>query len=140
MKHITEDKLLEYALETCSGDAEKAEIESHLDSCLECREQQSAIHKDIDLLGGVKGRKMVVNKPIAVRTRFSVQTMLKAAALLIFGFLSGLGVSNLVQREPISIMPSYIELSPPADSLTSFVATDATQIDRDYYEQILADQ
>ncbi|MCP4583003.1 MAG: hypothetical protein GY839_15450 [candidate division Zixibacteria bacterium] len=138
MNHINEDKLLELALEISAGESERVEIETHVKNCPECREQLKAIQKDIEVIGSVRGH-IALPKPAIHRKRPLTRAILKVAALFLFGFLTGLGISSWTNREPISVIPSYLKLSPPADSLTGRVVSDATQINREYYEQILND-
>jgi hypothetical protein len=137
MKHIDKDKLLAYALETLTSDVERTEIQKHLDSCHECRQNFEVIQSDINILGGVRGPVKMLQRPITRRTHFPLRAISRAAALLLFGFLAGMGASSLTHHKPINVSPSYAELSSPDDSLTSIVVPDATQIDQDYYEQIL---
>ena len=80
MKHIDEDKLLAYALETLTSDIERTEIQSHLDSCHECRQNFELIQGDINILGGVKAPTKMLQKPITRRTHFPLRAISRAAA------------------------------------------------------------
>jgi len=139
MNHITEDKLLEFALGISSNQTECAEIEAHLVDCLECRVQLNAIQRDIMIIGGIRGPEPVWRMPSAPH-RPTKRAVLKVAALVFFSFLAGMGTSSLTHREPVYVLPSYLKSSPPADSLMGCVVSDATEINAGYYGQILEGQ
>ena len=44
---------------------------------------------------------------------------------------------RLNQPPAIVVSPSYVELSPPADSMIGYAATDATEVGLTYYEGLL---
>jgi hypothetical protein len=139
MNHITEDKLLEFALGISSNQTERAEIETHLVDCQECRLQLNAIQRNIMVIGGIRGPEPVLRMPSAPYQPVKY-AVLKVAALVFLGFLVGMGTSSLTHREPVYVLPSYLKLSPPADSLMGCVVSDATEINAGYYGQILEGQ
>jgi len=139
MNHISEDTLLEYALEIIDNDKELDEIELHLKECAECRKQFEVIHNEINIIGNVRGRGQFLSIPEVNRKHRLAYTLFKAAALIVFGFSLGYGTSNWTHRETISILPTYLKPSPPADSLIGFAASDATHIDEEYHNLILDD-
>ncbi len=137
MIHFNEDKLLEYALETSTDHAERAEIAEHLAICPECSTMLEVIRKDIEIIGSVRPLQPVLRIPgLRAQSNFTYRA-LRIAALIVFGIAVGLGVSKWVYRQPAKVLPAYITLSPPPDSVNSYVVADATEISANYYEQIL---
>ena len=137
MIHFNEDKLLEYALETSPDHADRAEIAEHLADCPECRTMLEVIRKDIEIIGSVRPLQPVLRIPgLRARSNFTYRA-LRIAALIIFGMAVGLGASKWVYRQPAEVLPAYIMLSPPPDSVNSYVVADATGISENYYRQIL---
>jgi len=126
MKHISEDKLLEFALETCEV-SERPAIEEHLNKCAECREMLDRIRGDIELIGGIKPKTGFVSQPIPVR-RSILPGILRMAAVITIGFVLGYGSSSLTKSDPVCVSPSYERLSPPADSVAGYAIPDATDI------------
>jgi hypothetical protein len=137
MDHINEDKLLEFVLETLVNEAERAEIEGHLRSCPDCREKLAGLNGDIEAIGGIKGRFEMAEIYYPRKERLIGYAFLKAAALLILGFIGGLVVSGELHHEPVSISASYMKLSPPADSILGYTACDATEINPEYYAKLI---
>ena len=137
MIHLNEDKLLEYALETFTNHAERAEIAEHLANCPECRTMLEVIRKDIEIIGSIRPLQPVLRIPgLRPRSNFTYRA-LRIAALIVFGMAVGLGASKWIYRQPAIVMPAYITLSPPPDSVNSYVVADATEISANYYRQIL---
>ena len=139
MTHINEDELLKYALEITATEAERSEIADHLDGCDYCRERLLTMQGDIEIMGSIKGHGFALLRPVRRGKRYWIQRIVRAAALLLLGFLAGLGVSDLSHREPQNIWPSYMEFLPPADSLKMMAVPDGTRIDPDYHDQIATD-
>lgn len=136
MSHFNDDELLEYALETGADQAGRAEIAEHVATCPECRERLEGLMRDIEIIGGIRPIPPVVRFP-GVRTRSSlIYSGLRAAALVLFGIALGFGASRLIDRRPAAVSPAYTELSPPPDSVSSYVVADATGFSANFYEQI----
>ena len=140
MNHISEDKLLELALEIIENDAERKAIEKHMQNCSQCSRRLEIIRGDIDTIAGVKGP--IIPLPAQFpRQRWHIgYTILRIAALLVFGFAAGYAISNLAHREPANVVPSYLNLSPPADSLIGSGVCDATEISPQYYDYVLKNE
>ena len=134
MNHISEDKLLEYALGTIESESESAEISEHLKKCRECRNSLASIKNDIDMLAGIKPNKHIKIPSQQSRSKTFAYSLLKIAALLIIGFIAGIGSSVLLYERPVRVMPSYTKLSPPADSLANMAISDATRPGTDYID------
>jgi anti-sigma factor RsiW len=128
MNHINEDKLLEYALETSADSAERSEIAAHLAICPECHKRLEDFQNEIKIIGGIRPFRPALSIPTRqVRSNF-IYRVLRTAALIILGIAAGLGGSRLANRHPAMVSPAYLTLSPPPDSVNSYVVADATLI------------
>ncbi len=136
MKHIDEDRLLEYALNTIDDADERGEIESHLEECGECRSRLEIIGEDLDFIGSLKPDLNNAIPKTTTRKRKYLYGMIRAAALIVFGFVIGLAVSGGSERADVYVTPCYVRLSPPADSLGGFAESDATGSSMRYYERL----
>ena len=136
MIHIDENRLLEYALEICPG-TEKTEIAGHLAGCSRCSAVLGKIQDDMRAIGGV--RPHVRSRGVSNRhSRYTVMfSILRAAALIIFGIFIGYGASGWLHRAPAPVSPSYIRPSPPEDLLKGIAVSDATEVPLSYYQHIL---
>jgi hypothetical protein len=133
MIHLNEDKLLEYLLETSADYAERDKISEHLAVCPECHKRLEEIREDIAIIGGIKPLRPVLRIPRPpVRSNFIYRT-LRIAALIIFGVALGMVASKWVNRQPAIISPAYVTLSPPPDSVSSYVVADATGISAGFF-------
>jgi len=126
MKHIDDDWLLEYALETVSGTGERQEIERHIDDCSECRSRLETIRDDLNFIGSLRPRLTEPKAEILPRRKKYLYGIIRAVALIIFGFFIGLGVSGWGDEDEVYVTPCYVQLSPPADSLEGYAQSDAT--------------
>jgi hypothetical protein len=140
MNHISEDKLLELALEIIEDDAERDAIEKHLQNCSQCSQRLETIRSDIGTIAGVKGPIIPLPAQIYKRKRHISYTILRVAALLVFGFAVGYTISNIGHHEQVNVVPSYLNLSPPPDSLIGSGVCDATEISPQYYDYILKNE
>jgi predicted anti-sigma-YlaC factor YlaD len=140
MNHLSEDKLLEYVLAIIEDESEIEAIENHLESCDDCRARLDNINKDIDAIAGVKSP-IVPLPQLPAKKSFRIGgVILRAAALLLFGFLTGYIVADYTRPEPVNVSPSYLILSPPPDSAIGIVLSDATAPGIDYYRNSQANQ
>jgi hypothetical protein len=137
MNHPNEDQLLSFALETDTSENERREIADHLRTCDACRKSMASIENDLSVIGGVRPSKQGAPIALSPRRPITVYTLLKAAALIIFGVVVGYSSARLTAQQPATVSASYIELSPPADSMIGYAATDATEIGAQYYERLL---
>ena len=135
--HINDDKLLQYALEISPTDKERAVIAEHLAICSECRSRLEELRRDIEIIGGIQPRRQELRMPGPRPRHNFAHPIIRAAALFILGIAVGFVASNWIQREPAYISPAYLTLSPPPDSVSTYVVSDATEISARYYEYIL---
>jgi hypothetical protein len=137
MNHPNEDQLLAFALETDAGDDERKAIAAHLATCDQCRAGLDGIENDLRVIGGVRPQRHAAPITLPKRRPIFVFTMLKAAVLIIFGVVIGYSSARLTPHRPANISPSYMVLSPPADSMLGYAAIDATAFGERYYEEQL---
>jgi hypothetical protein len=140
MNHLNDDHLLRHALEAYESDDERAETTAHIAACAECRERFENVQSDVGVIASVQPRRRVLQMPGPRPRRTVVYSLLRAAALIIFGVVVGYGTSNWMSRQPAQVSPAYVTLSPPADSLRRYAASDATEVPAPYYEAILGDR
>ncbi len=102
MNHLNEDTLLKLSLDLLEG-KEKAEALSHLSECGECREAFGKLKSETEAIGS-----FVPELPEACYALPEVKSvsrlwLLRAAALLMIGFLSGYGVSHYFQSDCVNV-------------------------------------
>ena len=137
MTHINVDRLLKYALDIYSDDTERANIESHLEACFMCGQELERIRSDIRLLGSVRPEVHISGVPERGQRQTVVLSIIRAAALIIFGILIGFGASNWLHSVPAPVTPSYFKPSPPEDLPIGVTVSDATEISSSYFQRIL---
>jgi len=137
--HITEDKLLEYALEITDDNVDQAEIEGHLDACQSCRSRLKELRHDIDVIGSIRPPRPVASIPGVSRWNDAVYRLLRVAALIVVGLAVGFSASAWLEDEPARVASRYLTLSSPADSVSRYAASDATDISSGYYRHMLRD-
>lgn len=137
MNHLSEDDLLRHALEAYEREDESQIALVHLETCAECRARLADIERDIGVVAGVRPQRRVLQLPSPRPSRMSVYSFLRAAALVILGVALGYGLSNRNRPESVQVTSAYVSLSPPADSLRRYVASDATEVPARYYEVLM---
>ncbi len=137
--HISEDKLLEYALEIVEDDIERDKIEEHLEACQSCRSRLNEVENDIDVISSVRPHRPVAATPVGPRWRHAVYPLLRAAALIVIGLGMGFGASAWLGDKPARVVSQYVTLSSPADSVSRYAASDATDISSGYYRRMFHD-
>jgi len=127
MNHPHDDDLLKFALELLDED-DAREIEDHVKTCRECHAKLARIREEATLLGSVQCAAAAPEFPRRRAKSRVLYVALRAAALLLIGFLAGYGTSNLTCPPPVNVIAASEKLSPPADSLTRYAFSDATDI------------
>jgi hypothetical protein len=125
MIHPSDDKLLELALELFD-DAETRSLQEHVSLCAECRARFERIRSNTDLLGSISPVSNAPPMPLWRARRPVLYPLLKAAALLVVGFLGGLAAADLVRKPEVNVVPSYLIVSSPPDSITRCPVSEAT--------------
>jgi hypothetical protein len=124
--HLSDDTLLQ----CCLNLLEPVEVrlaDEHIKVCDSCRKRYEVIQAETLLLGTVRGDAPAPPLPARSYSSVFMRTLLRAAALLLLGFLTGFGTSRWTTREPINVVPSYLLTQPPADSVAAIAAEDATE-------------
>jgi hypothetical protein len=137
MNHLSEDDLLRHALEAYESDDERQRTTAHLETCDDCRVRLAAVEDDVGVIAGVRPQRRVLQLPAPRHPGLNVYSLLRAAALVILGVALGYGLSNRTPTETIQITSAYVTLSPPADSLRRYAASDATEVPVHYYESLM---
>ncbi len=133
--HISEDKLLEYVLEITENDKEQSAIEEHLEACQSCHSRLKELRSDIDVISSVRPHRPVGVTPVGSRRHNAVYPLLRAAALIVIGLGIGYGASVWQKDEPARVVSQYMRLSVPADSVSRYAPSDATDASADYYRR-----
>ncbi|MFC2150385.1 hypothetical protein ACFLQV_02660 [Calditrichota bacterium] len=120
MIHLTEDQLLKLSLETIS-ESEANEFQTHLNNCEECTSIYEQIKYENALIetlnyAGLKP----VNIPLRPTKKSFSSAIMKLAAILIIGFVSGYFTAKFVGLEPLVVSPGQIKSSSQISSYTGF--------------------
>ncbi|MFH1010416.1 MAG: hypothetical protein V1784_04175 [bacterium] len=126
--HVTEDDLLKFALETCD-DAEVQAISEHLDACDACRGQLARLRRDIATIAGVRPEVEPISLPFRSHRPSVWRAVVRMAAVLLIGFVSGLAVSRLVCRCPVTVIPQYSALTSRSMAESHQTVTPAPPVD-----------
>lgn len=127
MTHLSEDELLQHALDLEDDLVRRAEAAAHITSCRPCAEQLERIRGDLTIISGIRP----TGHPQLLPQRFSphsVRLMLGAAALVVLSFAAGYLTSGLVERRPASVVPSTLVPGTPDPSHATEVRSDATLV------------
>ncbi len=127
MTHLSEDELLQLALDLEDDPARRAEVEAHITSCQSCSERLERIRGDLAIISGIKPMKQPQllpgrHHPHSTRLYFGV------AALIVLSFAAGFYASELVERKPASVVPSALVPTSPDPSHATQARSDATQV------------
>lgn len=127
MIHLSEDELLQHALDFEDDPAKRAEADAHITSCQSCSAQLEQVHRDLAIISGIKPRKQPQllpgrHQPHSTRLYFGV------AALVVLSFAAGFYASELVERKPASVVPSTLVPASPDLSHATQSQSDATQV------------
>lgn len=125
--HPDEDVLLKFVLQTLDDDEQRI-IESHLRECAECRSAVDRIRRETDLIASFDPETELpafsCPKP---RSRTTV-VLLRAAALLLIGFLAGYTTSFLSGREYQNIIPYRVQSTRDSRPLDQFTTCESIDI------------
>jgi len=124
VKHVEQDRLLEYTLELLDSEI-LAEVEEHLASCADCRDELDRIRRDTSLIEGIEIEppRMEIMPPR--RRAFRWNSLARAAALLLFGFMTGYGTSTFFTGEAVRVVPQQLLHAAPAASIHGFVTCES---------------
>ncbi|MCF7810908.1 hypothetical protein K9N50_07955 [bacterium] len=119
MKHIHEDTLVKYALGILKAD-EKDDVRIHIERCGNCRDKYKKIEGDIRFLSSIKPilKTPVIPLPTA---KSELSNILKIAAILMIGFVTGFGASILSRPATVNVIPYYKQPAVSQSSASEFI-------------------
>ena len=127
MNHIDNDTLLKFVLELLD-DQENKRIQEHLSQCERCRATLENTQRQIDIIGSIDPEIDALHYPLPRAQHISFLPVLKAAALVLIGFVVGVGTANLHQPEQVNVVPQHIELSSPQSPAAAFTSCESLDI------------
>ncbi|MGB6122404.1 MAG: hypothetical protein WBG80_10875, partial [Bacteroidota bacterium] len=105
-RHISQDTLLKFALDTLQAPA-KVKVQTHLDGCSLCRKQLGEIQLAMRTIEGVR-----VDLPLEVpplpMARPRLMFWMRAAAILFVGFLLGFVASESLRSPNVTVVQQQI--------------------------------
>jgi len=119
MKHLEEDMLLKLVLGVLE-EREERELQAHLALCQECQVKREKMVKDTEIIGSMKLDTGSLKIPMPKPTRISFMPLLRAAALLLIGFMVGFGSSNLSHREAVNVIPQRLQVASPTGNVVQY--------------------
>jgi len=125
-RHPDHDTLLKYALQTLSA-GEAGKIRKHVGACRGCRARVERLEREIGLLGSIRPQLSAAIPPLPRKSMPWPSVWLRAAAILVVGFLLGLSTAQFVQPRPVDVVEQYVVPQPP--EATSGAAVSCAPID-----------
>jgi len=127
MMHPDEDTLLKYALEVLEG-SEVEDVKRHLEVCDACRDQFHTIHEQLGRMKTVSFPVETPDLPLpSTARRRTMSTVLRAAAVLLVGFILGYGTALLSEPQSSIVVSQQFRPKTPQVSVTRH--TPAEQVD-----------
>jgi len=127
MSHPNDDTLLQSVLEILDI-AEEENLREHLLLCPECRKRLQKMKQDTEPLAGIRAASASPALPQRKGRSQIMYTVLKAAALVLIGFLAGFSASNLTCPQSVNVIPAYLNPSSPADTVTQYAVCEAVDM------------
>ncbi len=127
MKHPDDDNLLKSVLQLLD-EHEESELKNHLLQCDDCRARFERLRRETDIIGSIEPEIEKQIYPLPRATRITYVTFLKAAALLLIGFMAGYGTSYLSPPECINVVGYQLKTSAPPESLTRYAACESVDM------------
>ena len=134
MNHIDEDVLMKMALQLLE-ESEEATLREHLSSCEDCKARLARIQQDMELIGSLEPRIEKPLIPLPKSRGFRIPAWFKVAALLVIGFVSGYGVSQLSDGQVVCIFPYHVRSSPPKRTYPSFTPCESVDMAPESYSE-----
>lgn len=127
MAHLTDDELLEIALELNSDPGQADRLDGHLAECGHCLAQLERVRADLSVIAGIR----LGVTPRAFPDRNStvgLRSVLRIAAIVILSFAAGVVASRLAVDSPSRIIPPDPNTGVPAPSRVAIAMSDATLV------------
>ena len=138
MNHIDDDALMKIALQLFE-EGEEAAFHEHISACNDCRARLARIQQDIELIGSLEPR---IEKPFIPLPRargLRIHAWFRVAALILIGFASGYGVSQLSDDQIVCVVPYRVHLSLPLQEYPSFNYCESVDMVGDLFPEARSD-
>lgn len=127
MDHLNDDILLKSALGLLD-EAEEKRIEDHVKTCDQCRNQRNSMNHQIEIIGSFEPKLDVQAYPLPRARSIPFLPLLKAAAILIIGFMLGYLTSELSQPRAVSVMEQQLITKAPVTTMATYKTAEQVDI------------
>ncbi|MDP8206765.1 MAG: hypothetical protein P9L92_08900 [Candidatus Electryonea clarkiae] len=127
MKHPDDDTILKLSLDLLDDDDTK-NIKSHISRCDECGKKHQKATDDIELIGSFELPVKSKIIPLPRSRHHLLRTVLKAVAILVFGFITGYSVSELTHESYINVVPHHPEVEATRGSVNDLVVCESIDL------------
>jgi hypothetical protein len=127
MKHPDEDTLLKHVLDLLEG-GERDELAVHLATCIPCRQRFDTMKRETEMLGGLETDIPLPEIDIPGRRRNWLPQLARIAALLLVGFASGYGFSQISRPQDVMVVPEYRTASAPPQTILNFTVCESLNL------------
>ena len=127
MKHPDDDSLLKSVLELLD-EHEASELKNHLRQCDDCRKRFERLRREMNIISSIEPKINQQTFPLPRSNNITYVTLMKAAALLIIGFMAGYGVSHLSSPECVNAVGHQLKPSAPPESLMRYAACESVDM------------
>lgn len=118
-RHIGQDTLLKFALETLEAPA-KTRVQTHLEGCSRCRKELGEIQGTMQTIEGVEVELPLEIPPLPAARPRSMFWM-RAAAILLVGFLLGFAASESRRSPTVAVVQQQILTRSPEVQPAEFI-------------------
>jgi anti-sigma factor RsiW len=119
MKHPDEDTMLKSVLGILE-EPEERQLQEHVKECPECQARLEKLLNDTKIIGSLELDIISPTIPLPKPMRINWMPLLRAAALLLIGFMVGFGSSNLSHREAVNVIPQRLQVASPAGGAVQY--------------------
>ena len=127
MNHIDDDNLLKQALQLTDEEEEKR-LNDHILQCEKCHTRFDQIKHQIDIIGSVEPEIDIPVYPLPRAKRMSFSTWMRAAALLLLGFMMGYSVSQLSEPTDVNVIPQRLKIVSQSVSIAEFTSCEPVDL------------
>jgi anti-sigma factor RsiW len=127
MEHPTDDSLLKSVLQLLD-EQEESDLKHHLAQCAECRARFERLQRETDIIGSIEPETGQQTFPLPRVKNITYITFLKAAALLVIGFMAGYGTSHLSSPECINVVGHQLTTSAPSESISRYAVCESVDM------------